>query len=144
MIKYRRLLIALLGFIVLCVVGIALFSSRPIIKNPDSVQYMWIQYNPYVNQDIDNVIEVNDYDSERILDCLSRYKEHRTLSREKSYCLGDVEIKITIVLEDGMKQILLGNINYSSGGYGKFKWEISDYDKLLLELKSYIDLPVFE
>lgn len=71
--KSRQFWFSLVGVLILCVVGIALFAPRPIIKDTDSVQIIRIQYNPYVNQNIDGMIEVASYDPEQILDCLSQW-----------------------------------------------------------------------
>ncbi len=141
MLKHKRFLFALLGLLFLCVVGILLFSPRPIIENPDSVQIIRVRYNPYVNQDKDGLIEIYDYDSERILACLSQYRERRTLSKSKGYWIGDVEMEIIVTSAGGLKQILLGNTNCTSGSYGTTKFNIIDPDELLLDLKKYIDFP---
>lgn len=141
MFKYRRVLFAILALLLLCVAGILLFSPRPILEDLDCVQSIRIRYNPYVNQDKDDIIEIYDYDSERILACLSQYKEQRTLSKAKGYWIGDVEMEIIVMSTDGLKQIILGNTNYTCGSYGTFKFKIIDPDELLLELKKYIDLP---
>ncbi len=138
--KSRRFWFALVGVLILCVAGIALFAPRPIIKDPDSVQIIRIQYNPYVNQNIDGMIEVSSYNPEQILDCLSRYKERLTLSKAKGYWMGDVEMEIVVSTADGLKDILLGNVNYTYESYNTFKSEIIDPETLLLELKNFINL----
>ncbi len=135
--KERKFVIVVI-FIML-ILGIAvvlhLFSPRPIIADPSSCHIIRLQYNPAFNQDMDARIEVTDYYEKDMLDCLNRYTEHRTLEKATTAdWIGDIELEITIDTEQGIKNIRLGNKNYSYQSYGKAKYQISDADMLRLEL----------
>ncbi len=70
---------------------------------------------------------------ERIIECISKYKEQRTLTRRRGYAMKNVQISILIRTNDGLKEIIIGKDTYSQKGSGpaykileeeKFKEEI--------------------
>lgn len=129
-------MIALIAFVLIFV----LFLPRPIVEDPYVTSIVRIIFNPYLNQNIDAAIDIKEYNEENILACLSQYKERRTMSKATGYWLGDVEIEIIINTDDGLRSILLGNINYSYNSYGKLKNKILHADNLRLDIMKFIDI----
>lgn len=131
--KYLTLLpgiILLLGMIVV----FNLFAPRPIVEDVSGSRIIRIQYNPYFKQDMDERIDITDYDEDGILNCLGRYLEYRTLNTLVGYCISNVELEVIIYTEDGFKSVLLGTDNYSYESNGKPKYKIRDADNLKAEL----------
>ncbi len=71
----------------------------------------------------------------QIIECISKYKEQRTLTRHKGYAMKDVQMSILVRTSDGLKEIIIGRNTYSQKGSGpaykildgeKFKKEIFD------------------
>jgi len=138
--KYLTLLfgiILLLGMIVV----FNLFAPRPIVEDVSGSRIIRIQYNPYFDQEMDERIDITDYDEKGILNCLGRYSEYRTLnSLANGYWIGDVELEVIINTGNGLKSILLGTDNYSYESYGKPKYKIRDAGNLKAELLDIMEI----
>lgn len=141
--KYLFLFVAIGIIVLVALIKVCFFSPRPIIRDVETSQIIRMQYNPYVNSLIDGRIEVTEYDEKGILTYLSHCKERRTLDRAISgYWIGDVTLEITIATEDGIKNVILGNDNYSYRSYGKPIYEILEADIVLTELLDMIQVHV--
>ncbi|MGI6027827.1 MAG: hypothetical protein ACOX81_00270 [Candidatus Heteroscillospira sp.] len=96
----------------------------------------------YYNYSADSkLLELSDAETEKVVECLSRYKERRTFNRAYTYSLNDVELDITVLFDNGIKSVLLGKQNTTSEGYGTFRFVIINPEALLAELKACITLP---
>ncbi|MBR5614118.1 MAG: hypothetical protein IKW64_02295 [Clostridia bacterium] len=71
----------------------------------------------------------------RIIECLSKYKEQRTFTRYKGYSMKNVQMSILIRTNAGLKEIVIGSDTYCQHGSGpsyrildteEFKKEIFD------------------
>ena len=85
-------------------------------------------------------IEISEEAKQKVLECLSRYQEYRTLSFEQGYSLSDMELEIYIQDGEESKTIVLGNINYSARTYGAQKRGIYNADALREELLEILGL----
>lgn len=135
--KDKKVLAGLFVLFILLVTGMVLFLPRPIVNDADEVVVQRIQYNPDFSQDgaEADFMEIEDYDAEKIAECLSNYRERRTMTKAESYQLDNVEIRIIISVNGEMREILLGKENSSRGGYGTYQYEIINAEKLCEELK---------
>ena len=132
--------IGVLFILVLCL--IALFSPRPIVANPESAEIFWIQYNPNVgtpnSAPID--IDVENYPEQEILSYFSNCQERRTVTRLRGVALSKVALAFSIVTENGIKNIYLGDVNFSHSGNKMFVNEILDPQETLDELLILMNL----
>lgn len=146
--KYHILII--FALIICIAVVFCLFKPRPIVDDINNIREIQVFYNPYYDQDVaeqrdydadaDRVL-VADYDEKLMLECLSRYKEYRTLNLNQGYWMGDVQLEFVIMKDKGPTTcILLGSVNYSYHPNGKFKFKIQGADKLKAELLDLIDI----
>lgn len=86
------------------------------------------------------MIRVEDYDKEALLSYLNTCTEKRTISRAGGYSIDDVAVEIVIVTAGKTKQILLGNINYSSAGAGARVYQIQNSQEALASIKRILNL----
>ena len=56
------------------------------------------------------------------------------------YLLGDITISIDLYTGDGLKSILLGNINYSYRGKGTPEYEILNAEEVKETLMKFLNL----
>lgn len=114
-----------------------IFMPTPIVKDVGKYHIIMIRY--YENGG-SQVTHVKDYNQEEILKYLNTCMERRTLESSGGYMLGDVTIEIILHTEEGTKQILLGNINYSSFGRGTPKYKILHTDEVKVEILKILNL----
>lgn len=113
------------------------FTPTLIIKDVNASHIERIQYN---QDKTGKLIDVENYDEERILNYLNSCNERRTLRKAGSYFLSDVTIEIIVRTNIGLKDILLGNINYSSYGAGTTRYEITNSEEVKDTLLRILDL----
>jgi hypothetical protein len=138
----------ILGFcsvLLVCIIVIfVLFSPRPLIDDVDQCEITLLQYNPHFNEEEQveaDIIPLTDYNEAELLECLSYYKERRTLIKaEGGFWIGDLELQIMINTGKESKILLLGNLNFSYENYGKTQFKILDADSLRLELLNMISV----
>lgn len=142
MCKRCRIIITIITIVVLIIALIAAivvsFKPRPIVKAEEEDRIDFIMYNPNVGTIIDDWQDLEDFDAQAVFDCLSRYEEHLTLTKARGYSLCDVEFRILVWTPDGLKEILLGNINRSYKGYGTYYYAIEDAESLKEELREIL------
>lgn len=138
--------------IVVCCVAIfgillifSLYVPRPIVSDTGNATIL-ISYNPHFNdatQDPDDIITIENFDKERVLDCLRHYSEQKILfgRATKGFGTGDIELSIFIVEEGGQSKTLsLGNTNYSYQSYGGPLYKILDAKNLTAELLEILNV----
>lgn len=139
--KKPVLLFVIIVFILsIALIIVFLFLPRPIIEDVSTSQIVMIQFNPYVDDSTDQLIEVTEYNAKEILTYLSNCKEQRTLDKAGTHWLGNVKLDIVIDTEDGLKDIILGKDSYSYESYGKPKYKILDADNLISALLEMINI----
>lgn len=114
-----------------------LYAPHPIVKDLNTSRIDILFYNPNFNQ-VDNSaspLVLDNFDEKAVLDCLSRYAEHRTF-RQGPKGFGQANMQFYIFLQTGntSKSILLGNENYIDKGNGKAMYGILNADALRAEL----------
>lgn len=139
----KRKYIAFLTCIVILIAVIVvfhIFDSRPIIDNIHESHIVRIKYNPHFKEDVDEFMDIVNYDEIELLNCLSYYTERRTLTPADGYWLGDVELEIIIHTKEGLKCIILGAEHYSYQALHP-KYKIEDGEKLRNRLIALFDIP---
>lgn len=118
------------------------FMPRAICNKQDDIRIDRIVYNSHFGADDEyDRLEIVDYDSEKIIECISKYKSCLTLVRANGYQINDSELEISLSVNGKGKYIVLGNINYVNGGNGSFKRSILNHDELKEELEILLKLP---
>lgn len=86
----------------------------------------------------DELVLLEEYDEDSILNYLATCKERRILEDVGAYSMDDVDVMLLVFTGDSLKQVMLGNVNYTTGGKKNTrKHEILDADTVrqdLLEL----------
>lgn len=118
------------------------FFPVSILKHVDDGLVYFVRYNPNfeTGEPEYNTIEIPEEAKLKILECLSRYREYRTLFFEQGYSLSNMELEIYIQDGEKSKNIVLGNINYSTRTYGAQKRGIYNADALREELLEILGL----
>ncbi|MBQ9979605.1 MAG: hypothetical protein IJP23_00880 [Oscillospiraceae bacterium] len=122
---------------IICVVVLIIavfFSPRVVVRNPDNAQIISLEYNEEYQRGGDGFVMLENYDEKEILEILHGYKERRSLSRAQGYAMEDVQLRIILTAGNRSKEILLGDVNYSSAGNGTAKFSVIYYDDLRNEL----------
>ncbi len=122
--------------IILALVIICFFMPQRLVNPNEDAKIHFIMYNTEFGNDssANGRVEIKEYDSEKILEILGRYKSHLTLSRTRGYQLKDSKLEIYLSIGGKSKEIVLGNINFERRSQGFFKRKIINPDKLLAEL----------
>ncbi len=135
--KYIFIVFIVILSVALFMVYQIFFIPTQIIEDVNTSHIVRIQYN------VDNTgkfIDVDNYDETKILNYLNTCNERRTLHKAGKYFLSDVTIEIIIRTDIGPKDILLGNINYSSYGTGTTKYEILNSNEVTTALLEILNL----
>lgn len=111
-----------------------LFSIVPIVDNPENCTIVKLSYNSSFGNRVTKLKEELSLDEKEVLECLSKYKEEKTLKIYKGGYLGDSQFEIYIDTGDGLKIIKLGNENFSYYSYGDFKHQIVEAENLKKDL----------
>lgn len=136
--KYRIIAIILLFFIVL----FCSFLPKNICKNSDNIRIDRIVYNSQFksNKNEYNRIEIEKFDSDAIVECISDYKSYLTLTRATGYQLKDSEIEVFLTINGKGKHIVLGNVNYEIWNNGLLRRNIIDANTLNEKIKILLNL----
>ncbi len=118
------------------------FFPVSILKHVDDGFVHFVRCNPNfeTGEPEYNTIEISEEAKQKVLECLSRYREYRTLSFEQGYSLSNMELEIYIQDGKESKTIVLGNINYSVRTYGTQKHGIYNANALREELLEILGL----
>ena len=140
--KKRSLHIVEIWMLIIVLVGY-LFFPIPVLKSAEDGFVHFVRYNPNfeTGEPEYRTLEIPEEATPKILECLSRYREYRTLLFEQGYSLSAMEFEIYIKDGDKSKNIVLGNINYSTRAYGAQKHGIYNADALREELLDILGLP---
>ncbi len=133
--KKRLLAIIACVCIILLIAGIIYILPRPILSHSENAKILSVQIHA---DDQPALTEIVGYNEKEILACLSRYKAYPSFSRSLGYNMADVSIKITIEYNGEIKILLLGDINYLDGTYGKPRFLIRNAAGLKEELSSHL------
>lgn len=127
--------------LIIILMGYFLFPV-PVLKHVDDGLVHFVRYNPNfeTGEPEYNTIEISEEEKRKILECLSRYREYRTLLFEQGYSLANMELEIYIRDGKESKTIVLGNINYSTKAYGAQRRGIYNADALREELLEILEL----
>lgn len=121
--KMRRpqFLIPLVLILLLAGIIYVRYKPRPIVSDAEHCMIARVQINT------DGLpADYTDYDEDKVIAVLSDSYERRTFQRARPYLLGDVEVYVMLMTEDGLREVLLGEMHYTSGGYGTTKYDIID------------------
>lgn len=123
-------------------IGCLLFPF-PILKHVDDGFVHFVRYNPNfkTGEPEYSTIEIPEETKQKILECLGQYGEYRTLFFEQGYSLNNMELEIYINDGKESKNIVLGNVNYTTKSYGALKHGIYNADALRAELLDILGLP---
>ncbi len=118
------------------------FTPKKICSKNDNVRIDRIVYNIQFGSEKNeyNRIEIDNYDFDDIVDCISKYKSYIALSRSKGYQLRNSEMELFLTVNGKGKHIVLGNINYETSNYGKMRKNIVNANELKKELKQLLKL----
>ncbi len=136
--KFRIIIIIFLSILILSV----FFAPKKICNKIDNVRIDRIVYNNHfgTGKSEYNRMEVEIFDSNKIVDCISKYKSHLTLLRATGYLLKDSEIEVFLTINGKGKHIVLGNINYETFNYGNLRRNIINANQLKRELELLLEL----
>ncbi|MBS6546239.1 MAG: hypothetical protein KH319_02520 [Butyricicoccus pullicaecorum] len=129
---------------VLAVAALMFFFPRPIVPDIEDTRVISVYYNPYFMENSNEIpVSIPDFDEQKILECLSRYRKYYTLSRAGQRSVSDIQLEIGILTNDDTHQtITLGNIhNDIAESYGAWKQGVYNADALREELLDILELP---
>ena len=115
------------------------FREVSIIENVEKCNVVKVAYNPYFDQKKGALQEISAFDENKILSCLSNYKEKKTFNKCKGGYLGEYQLNIYVAIDNKLKIIALGNENFSCYAYGSSKYKIIDAEHLKYDLISIIE-----
>jgi hypothetical protein len=139
MMKKRNWLIGGLAAVVLCAAGLVYFAIPvPVVRNAAQAEILFIRYN--CNGADDLVLIDEGFDQEAILAYLSTCKERRTIHTMLNYMMGDVELHIWLKDGEKVKNVMLGNLNYSYRDTGSLKHEILNPEQVKADLREILKL----
>lgn len=135
--KYKVIIIFL--FIILI---LYFFLPKNICEKSDSIRIDRIVYNNQFGSDANeyNRIEIKNFNSVEIIECISTYKSYLTLISATGYQLKNSEIEVFLTINGKGKHIVLGSINYEIWSNGMLRRNIIDANTLTKELKSLLKL----
>ncbi len=135
MIKFSKKCVGVLvvsGLLVLC--AYLYWKPIPIVPDPQLGAVDIVK----VRNAEDELVLLEEYDEDSILNYLATCKERRILEDVGAYSMDDVDVMLLVFTGDSLKQVMLGNVNYTTGGKKNTrKHEILDADTVrqdLLEL----------
>lgn len=136
--KLKTIIIVFLAIVFFSI----LFSPRKICSDNGNVRIDRIVYNKQFGSGESNYdrIEIENYDPDEIIKCISKYKSYFTLSRSSGYSLEKSEIEVFFVSNRKSKQIVLGTINCENHS-GGLRRNIINADELKKELELLLELP---
>ena len=119
--------------IVAAIITVKAFLPRP-ITDSGVLEVILVEANTNYGQE-GSKLEYVHFIPDRISECISKYREQRTLIRHKGYAMENVFVRIMIRTKEGVKDIIIGKDTYTQKGFGpayrildeqKFKEEIFD------------------
>lgn len=137
--KFKKIIFIIFSIFLICSI---FFTPKKICSTKDDVRIDRIVYNIQFESGKDgyNRIEIENYNLDEIVACISKYKSHLTLSRATGYKLKNSEIELFLTVNGKGKHIVLGNINYEVSNYGKMRRNIFNANGLKKELKQLLKL----
>lgn len=137
--KFKKIIILIFSVFLICFM---FFAPKKICSKKDNVRIDRIVYNIQFESEENeyNRIEIENYDSDKIVACISKYKSHLTLSRSTGYQLKNSEMELFLTVNGKGKHIVLGNINYEISNYGRMRRNIVNANELKKKLKQLLKL----
>lgn len=117
--------------IVIAVIIVKFFMPRPM--SDSGIQEIVIVQANFNYGEEDSKLINGHFIPNRIIECISKYKEQRTFVRRKDYATKNVQMRILIRTNDGLKEIIIGKDTYSQKGNGPV-FRILDEDKFKKEI----------
>ena len=66
----------------------------------------------------DSKLENIHFIPDKVIECISKYKEQRTFVRHKGYAMKNVQLSVLIRTNSNIKEIIIGKDIYCQGGFG--------------------------
>ncbi len=66
----------------------------------------------------DSKLENVHFVPDKVIECISKYKEQRTFVRHKGYAMKNVQLRVLIRTNSNIKEIIIGNDIYCQSGFG--------------------------
>ncbi len=107
------------------------FTPHP-IADSGVEEVVRVQANLNYGKTDSKLIDVH-FIPDKIIECVSKYKEQRTFTRHKGYEMKNVQMSILIRTNDGLKEIVIGKDTYCQHGSGP-SYRILDEEKLKKDL----------
>lgn len=70
---------------------------------------------------------------DKVIECISKYKEQRTITRHKGYAMKNVQLRVLIRTDKRVKEIIIGKDIYCQSGSG-LEYRILDVEQFKKEL----------
>ncbi len=138
--KKRIRMIALICGLIIFFLPMPLVDENAI----DTSLVGYVQYNKNFESGEPEIEHLTAYDGERILKCLSKYNEYRTILPMRGFGFENVEIYMQVIINSNAqsKVIVLGNdyVNYAAEAYGSLKHGIYNADALRKELLDILNV----
>lgn len=112
------------------------FRPRPVVSGNNCMVV-------YVEQNIDGHMEkIEVYDETKILSYLKTCYEQRNLFQnwDRHYAKDDIDLELALFVDGHVKELYLGNFNYSDEGTGSVKWRIQNADEVRLTIRTILGL----
>lgn len=113
-------------FVATVIVVAKTFTPRS-VADTEILEVVRVQANFNYGEE-NSMLEDGHFIPDKIIECLSQYKEQCTLVRNKGYAMKNVQMHITVRTRDGLKDIIIGKDTYSQKGSGP-AYRILDEDK---------------
>lgn len=121
----KKLILILLAVLVAAVFVfpsvLCLFPPRPVVEDTNHTAIAHIQYT---FDGADNTVDLSGYPEEEILRRLHICMERPTAEKAGGYQLANTTLILLLRSDDGLKKVLLGDLNYSYGGVDFPKYDI--------------------
>lgn len=140
--KKKITLTIVFTFIILVFIGLILYFSYspiPIINNIDNCKIVKFAYNSSYEKGNAEFTELSEFNEQKILSCLSKYKEKKTFEICKGYSLNNYQFEIYIDTGNDLKSIHLGHDSFSCLSYGSHKYQILNDENLKNDLLKIIE-----
>ncbi len=137
--KVKRLKNTIIILILVAVVATWLLVPRP-IADSGIEEVVRVQANFNYGDDKSELEDIH-FSPDKIIECISGYKQRISLTKHNGYAMKNVQISIVIRTNNGLKEIVIGKDTYCHDGSG-FEYKIKDeksFKKDIFDAVGYAD-----
>ena len=130
--KRKAVWIFVLCFVVVSMIAAVIRFIPRSVTGSGIEEIVAVQANFGYGSDTCELTDIH-FNREEFADCLSKYNEQRTFDKSNGFAVRDVQLRIMIRTNEGVKDIIIGTDTYTQDG-DRVNYKILDADNLKKEL----------